>query len=65
MQPILGYGCEVWYIGKTIDEIENVSLSYMKSSLGVKIRTSQSRKKRGDFHFCLDSKKCFLNTGKD
>ena len=40
IQPILDYGCEVWYMGKTIDEIETVSLPYMKSSLGVKIQTS-------------------------
>ena len=40
IQPILDFGCEVWYISKTIDEIETVSLSYMKSSLGVKIQTS-------------------------
>ena len=64
IQPILSYGCEVWYIGKTIDEIKNVSLSYMKSSLGVKIQTSLSMEKRGDFYFYLDSKGCFLNTGK-
>ena len=36
ISPILEYASEVWYTGKEVREIENVHLSYLKSTLRVK-----------------------------
>ena len=38
--PILEYGAEVWYSGKSIADLETVHLSFLKYVLGVKKQTS-------------------------
>ena len=38
--PILEYGCEIFYTGKTINKFETLHLKYIKRALGVKQQTS-------------------------
>ena len=40
MQPILDYGCEIWYNGKSRTRLESVQTTYIKRTLGVKPQTS-------------------------
>ena len=40
IQPILNYGCEVWYSGKTKKRLEALHTKYIKRVLGVKCQTS-------------------------
>ena len=36
IQPIIDYGCEVWYQGKPITELENLYKNFIKKTLGLK-----------------------------
>ena len=40
IQPIIDYGCEVWYHGKLITELENLYRNFIKRTLGLKGQTS-------------------------
>ena len=40
IQPIIDYGCEVWYQGKPITELENLYKNFIKRTLGLKRQTS-------------------------
>ena len=40
LQPILDYGSDIWYSGKSINILESVHTTFIKRVLGVKIQTS-------------------------
>mgnify|MGYP006876879319 CR=1 FL=1 len=40
IQPILDYGSDIWYSGKSINILESVHTTFIKRVLGVKIQTS-------------------------
>ena len=58
IQPILDYGCGIWYNGKSRTPLESVHTTYIKRALGVKPQTSNwlYMVKRADSHFWPDSK---------
>ena len=64
IQSIIDYGCKVWYIGLTIDEIEMSACHIWHRTWKFKYKRPllQSMEKRGESHLCLDSKKCFSNS---
>ena len=40
VMPVLDYGAEVWYQGKAVKDIEFVHLWFLKTTLGIKIQSS-------------------------
>ena len=58
IQPILDYGCEIWYNGKSRTRLESVHTTYIKRALGVKPQTSNLAiyGETGRFPFWSDSK---------
>ena len=64
IQPILDYGCEIWYNGKSRTRLESVHTTYIKRVLGVKPQTSNPYMvKRADSHFWPDSKSYSYDIG--
>ena len=53
IQPILDYGCEIWYNGKSRTRLESVHTTYIKRALGVNLKpqTWPYMVRRTDSHF--------------